>query len=63
MRLRHFVTLFICLGNSEETDTPEIALPCVKSSSLTKIVEFLKHHAESPLGDIPKVILELINQY
>eukprot|EP01006_Ploeotia_vitrea_P024250 TRINITY_DN5701_c0_g1_i1.p1 TRINITY_DN5701_c0_g1~~TRINITY_DN5701_c0_g1_i1.p1 ORF type:complete len:179 (+),score=14.69 TRINITY_DN5701_c0_g1_i1:83-619(+) len=42
------------IEGTDENETPEITLNLVRSAPLAKIVEFLNHHAEEPVPELPK---------
>ena len=39
----------------EDGETPEINMPLVKASALSKAVEFMTHFAADPMPELPQV--------
>jgi len=42
------------IEEEDDEETPEVPLPNVKSSVLTKVIDFCKHYATEPMNEIEK---------
>ena len=45
----------LCVDESDDSEVQEIPLPNVKSTVLSKVIEFCSHHNNNPMKEIEKV--------